>query len=80
MSKPLSVFELPTAQPNISTKALKVQPSDPLLDIQIQLRCLSSKQQPYRPSPISTSGSIFDNAKPEYGHLDNLAQTCAAPA
>jgi len=58
---------------DLSIKSLKSSSLRPVLEIQIHLRCLSSTQ-PSRPITISTSGTVFDNAKPEHGHMDNLAQ------
>jgi hypothetical protein len=61
-----------TSRPDLSLKSLKSSSQDPILEINLHLRCLASKQ-PSRPITFLTSGSVVDTTKPDYGHLDNLA-------
>lgn len=61
-----------TAAPSLSLSQLKSKSTEPILNIRVHLRCLSS-MEPSRAITILTSGTIFDNAKPTEGYMDNLA-------
>lgn len=67
-----------TSQPAISLSTLNSTSTEPVLEIQIYLRCLSSVQ-PSRPTTFCTSGTIFDINKPEGGHMDTLALGMLGP-
>ncbi|KAH8898317.1 hypothetical protein GQ53DRAFT_711555 [Thozetella sp. PMI_491] len=61
-----------TAAPNLSLSSLKSEASEPVLNIQIHVRCQWSTN-PSRPITILTAGTILDNKKPEAGYMDSLA-------
>jgi hypothetical protein len=65
--------QITTSRPELSLNSLKHPTPGSVLEIQVSLRCLSSTQ-PSRAITISTSGSIFENTRPEHGYMDNLAQ------
>jgi hypothetical protein len=61
-----------TSKPTLSLSALQASSSTPVLEIQIHIQCFSSVQ-PDQPLTFCTSGTIFNTAKPDYGHMDSLA-------
>ncbi|KAF2198736.1 hypothetical protein GQ43DRAFT_377938 [Delitschia confertaspora ATCC 74209] len=68
-----------TSKPTLSSSDLKSTTStEPVLEIQIHARCLSSVY-PSRPITFCTSNSIFDTHKPDFGHMDNLALGMLGP-
>lgn len=61
-----------TSTPTLSLSRLESDLTEPIVTIQVHLRCLSSTD-PSKSVTLFTSGTIFDNTKPEEGHMDNLA-------